>query len=70
MSELSNITDLGDLEHKQELQVTSVHVRAPRRILHFSDGTMEEYSTDDELDAVNDENDDRNKQLDVVRGNF
>lgn len=27
---------------------TAVKVKTPKRILHFSDGTLEEYSTDDE----------------------
>lgn len=33
--------------------LTSVRVKTPRRILHFSDGVMEEYSTDDEVDGAN-----------------
>ncbi|RZB70339.1 protein FAM177A1, partial [Asbolus verrucosus] len=29
---------------------TAIKVRTPKRILHFSDGILEEYSTDEELD--------------------
>lgn len=28
----------------------SIKIRQPKRILHFSDGVLEEYSTDDEVD--------------------
>lgn len=42
---------------------SSVHVKAPRRILHFSDGTLEEYSTDDETDATKNHS---QKQIDLV----
>lgn len=36
-------------------------IKVPRRILHFSDGTLEEYSTDEE-----DETDDNKKVIDPV----
>lgn len=38
-------TDTGSSE-------TSVNVKTPKRILHFCDGTLEEYSTDDEETTV------------------
>uniref|UniRef100_A0A8D8W586 Protein FAM177A1 n=1 Tax=Cacopsylla melanoneura TaxID=428564 RepID=A0A8D8W586_9HEMI len=31
---------------------TKLKLKQPRRILHFSDGTLEEYSTDEETDQV------------------
>ncbi|KAL1456472.1 hypothetical protein WDU94_001203 [Cyamophila willieti] len=31
---------------------TKLKLKQPRRILHFSDGTLEEYSTDEEMDQV------------------
>lgn len=65
MSEMSAIPELRDMEQLTFPAATItavVRMKAPRRILHFSDGTMEEYSTDDEIDAENE----KNMQLDVV----
>lgn len=31
-----------------ESQAASVKVKTPKRVLHFSDGVLEEYSTDEE----------------------
>lgn len=43
----------------------SVKIKRPKRVLHFSDGVIEEYSTDDEKEDVVD-NDDSNKAVDEV----
>lgn len=43
----------------------SVKIKRPKRVLHFSDGVIEEYSTDDEKEDVVD-NDDSNKVVDEV----
>lgn len=44
----------------------SVKIKKPKRVLHFSDGVLEEYSTDeDEKEDVVD-NDDSNKVVDEV----
>lgn len=53
MTELQVISKLSDSEQQPPTALTSVHVKTPRRILHFSDGIMEEYSTDDEVDGKN-----------------
>lgn len=46
------ISKLSDPE-QPATTLSSVQVKTPRRILHFSDGTLEEYSTDeDEVDEV------------------
>lgn len=44
----------------------SVKIKRPKRVLHFSDGVIEEYSTDDEKEDVVDSNDDSNKVVDEV----
>lgn len=61
MTEL-NIID-GQTNNEQIIATTtaSVRIRAPKRILHFSDGTIEEYS-DDDVDAI----DASHQQVDVV----
>lgn len=43
----------------------SVKVKRPTRVLHFSDGVIEEYSTDEEKDVV-DNDDESNKVVDEV----
>lgn len=49
------ISKLSDPE-QPATTLTSVRVKTPRRILHFSDGTLEEYSTDeDEVDEAQNE---------------
>lgn len=49
------ISKLSDPE-QPATTLTSVRVKTPRRILHFSDGTLEEYSTDeDETDEAQSE---------------
>lgn len=48
------------------ISTTSVRVKAPRRILHFSDGTLEEYSSDEESDKVDGAGSAADKQLAVV----
>lgn len=40
--------------------LTSIQVKTPKRILHFSDGIMEEYSSDDEIDGKNKNNNEVN----------
>lgn len=73
MSNLPDITNLNEINNQQptvanETSTTSVHVRTPKRILHFSDGTMEEYSDDDNGEDVIDQAQKNNdKQIDVVK---
>lgn len=52
MTELQIISKLSESEQQPPTALTSVRVKTPRRILHFSDGIIEEYSSDDEVDAV------------------
>ena len=47
------ISKLSDSDQQPPTALTSVRVKTPRRILHFSDGVMEEYSSEDEVDAAN-----------------
>lgn len=69
MTEL-NIID-GQTNNEQIIATTtaSVRIRAPKRILHFSDGTLEEYS-DDDVDGSDktkgSTNDPNSQQGDVV----
>lgn len=51
MTELQDITNLTELNQNEAERTnkTSVKVRAPKRILHFSDGIMEEYSDDEDI---------------------
>lgn len=53
MTELQMISKLSESEQQSPTTLTSVRVKTPRRILHFSDGIMEEYSSDDEVDGAN-----------------
>lgn len=64
MTEPSNVFEMnGSVPQIPPTTVSSIRVKAPRRILHFSDGTLEEYSTDDEADFPDGAN---NTQIDVV----
>lgn len=64
MTEPSNVFEMsGYVPQTPPTTVSSVRVKAPRRILHFSDGTLEEYSTDDETDVPDGTKD---TQIDVV----
>lgn len=70
MTEL-NIID-GQTTNDPALMATttaSVHIRAPKRVIHFSDGTLEEYSDDDDRidhsEKMNNDNN-SNQQIDVV----
>lgn len=64
MTEPSNVFEMdGYVPQTPPTTVSSIRVKAPRRILHFSDGTLEEYSTDDEADVPDGMN---NTQIDVV----
>lgn len=73
MTEL-NIID-GQTNNDQIIPTTtaSVRIRAPKRILHFSDGTLEEYS-DDEVDGSDKKNANADgtdsQQIDVVSTKF
>lgn len=64
MTDLQMISKLSDLEQQSPTTLTSVRVKTPRRILHFSDGILEEYSSDDEIDGSSS----KNKQCDEVNG--
>lgn len=56
------ISKLSESEQQPPTTLTSIHVKTPKRILHFSDGILEEYSSDDEIDGQHD----KNKQSDEV----
>lgn len=62
MTEPSNVFEMN-VPQTPPTTASSIRVKAPRRILHFSDGTLEEYSTDDEVDVPDGAN---NTQIDVV----
>lgn len=54
MTELQLISKLSESEEQPPpppTTITSIQVKAPKRILHFSDGILEEYSSDDEVDG-------------------
>lgn len=52
MTELQLISKLSEMEQQPPTTITSIRVKAPKRILHFSDGILEEYSSsDDEIDG-------------------
>lgn len=63
MTELQLISKLSEMEQQSPTQITSVRVKAPKRILHFSDGILEEYSSDDEIDGPSKQS----KQSDEVK---
>lgn len=63
MTELQLISKLSEMEQQPPTTVASVRIKAPRRILHFSDGTLEEYSSDDEIDGSSNQK----KQSDEVK---
>lgn len=64
MTEPNNVSEMnGYVPKTPPTTASSIRVKAPRRILHFSDGTLEEYSTDDEADVPDGAN---NTQIDVV----
>lgn len=69
MTEL-NVID-GSSDQTIATTTASVRIRAPKRILHFSDGTLEEYS-DDDVDGSDKiiSNDKENNQVDVVSIEF
>lgn len=57
MTELQLISKLRESEPQPPpTTITSVRVKAPKRILHFSDGILEEYSSDDEIDGPSNQN--------------
>lgn len=64
MTELNIIDGQTKNELSAATTTASVRIRAPKRILHFSDGTLEEYS-DDDVDG-SDETDTNNQQVDIV----
>lgn len=69
MSEIQTITKTaGGIGQSETPPATasSIQLKTPRRILHFSDGTIEEYSTDDETDAPTKSTNHQN-QIDIVR---
>lgn len=70
MPEIQTITSgTGGIEQHEKPPTTasSIRIKTPRRILHFSDGTMEEYSTDDETDAPASTNHtNQQSQIDIV----
>lgn len=74
MTELNIIDGPTNNEPIIATTTASVRIRAPKRILHFSDGTLEEYSDDDEdvngSDKMNaNSNVAYNQQVDVVSWN-
>lgn len=69
MADLNKETNIVNASNDQNLcglSATSVRVKTPKRIIHFSDGTLEEYSSDDETDNMDKTTSASNKQLDVV----
>lgn len=62
MSNLQDIATMAEVTDGSIQNATTIKVKAPKRILHFSDGTMEEYS--DEEDTIDAKASD--KQLSVV----
>lgn len=67
MPELNIITTVSEPEQSPPTTASSINIKKPKRILHFSDGTMEEYSSDDEVDGVKSET--KDNQIDVVNKN-
>lgn len=63
MTELQLISKLSEMEQQPPTTISSIRVKAPKRILHFSDGTLEEYSSDDEVDGPSNQK----KQNDEVK---
>lgn len=63
MTELQLISKLSELEQQPPTTVASVRVKAPKRILHFSDGILEEYSSDDEIDGPSKQSDEVKLQI-------
>ena len=48
------MTDLTDITFDEKIHTTEPKKKVPRKILHFSDGTLEEYSTDEEEPVTED----------------
>lgn len=70
MPELQTITTVAASVEQNErppATASSIRIKTPRRILHFSDGTMEEYSTDDEPDASVANQTNQQTQVNIVR---
>lgn len=72
MTELNIISGVDEIKNEstnnEEIApttITSVRVKTPKRILHFSDGTLEEYS-EDETDVTDNRHTHNDKQIDVV----
>lgn len=63
MTELQLISKLSEMEQQPPTTISSIRVKEPKRILHFSDGTLEEYSSDDEVDGPTNQK----KQSDEVK---
>lgn len=57
------ISTLSKSELQSPTSLASIQVKTPKRILHFSDGIMEEYSSDDEIDRQNKNNTEVNCQF-------
>lgn len=55
---MANFTDSPRVEHDSKIEhdYRIGRIKTPKKVLHFSDGTLEEYSTDDEVDSSNKEN--------------
>lgn len=67
MTELQLISKLSEMEQQPSpTTISSIRIKAPKRILHFSDGTLEEYSSDDEVDGPSNQN----EQNDGVKFEF
>lgn len=49
---VANMEDERHAETQTENN-TAIKVKVPKRVLHFSDGVLEEYSDDDEVDTGN-----------------
>lgn len=67
MSNLQDIASMPDVAGPSDQNDAAIKVKAPKRILHFSDGTMEEFSDDEDEDITDSKNYER--QVSVVSSN-
>lgn len=69
MTDLQDIASLPDVAGPSSDQSdAAIKVKAPKRILHFSDGTMEEFSEDEE-DTIDAKNKNTERSISVVSSN-
>lgn len=49
---VKNMEETHGSDEKKGANDETIKVKVPKRILHFSDGVLEEYSDDDEVDSA------------------